>query len=344
MDRFIRLSDDERRRYFVQTAEQMRLSPQIIEKDFWVCWTLRELFALPNIGSMLIFKGGTSLSKAYRLIERFSEDVDVSLDRAGLGFGDESSNPESDISGKERKRRIDRIKAACQNKISNELRPMMIKAIGAALGDAQGWSLTIDEGDPDRQTLLYAYPSSLPEKTGAYIRPAVKVEMGARSDHWPSDQVRIMPYVVERFPAAFEAPDFIVKVLTAERTFWEKATLLHAEYHRPPDKEIPLRLSRHYYDTSRLILSGIGEKATDHPELLQRVVEHKKVFFPSGWAHYEEAIQGKLRLTPHPGRIRQLEEDYDKMREMFFAERPAFAELLRILEEWETHFNQGAIR
>jgi hypothetical protein len=343
MDRFIQLSEDERRRYFVQTAEQMRLSPQIIEKDFWVCWTLRELFALPNIGSMLIFKGGTSLSKAYRLIERFSEDVDVSLDRAVLGFGDESSNPEAVISGKERKRRIDRLKAACQHKIGDELRPMMIKTIKAALGDAQGWSLTIDEGDPDRQTLLYAYPSSLPEKTGAYIRPAVKVEMGARSDHWPSDQVRIMPYVAERFPAAFEAPDFITKVLAAERTFWEKATLLHTEYHRPPDKEIPLRLSRHYYDTSRLILSGIGKKITNL-ELLQRVVEHKKVFFPSGWAHYDEAIRGKLRLTPHPGRIRHLEEDYNKMREMFFAERPAFADVLQILEEWENHFNQGAFR
>jgi hypothetical protein len=118
--------------------------------------------------------------------------------------------------------------------------------------------------------------------------------------------------------------------------------LLHAEYHRPPDKEIPLRLSRHYYDTARLILSGISEKAARRTGLLQRVVEHKKVFFPSGWAHYDEAMQGSLRVTPHPGRIRQLEEDYDKMREMFFAEPPVFAEVLRILEEWKTHFNQGA--
>jgi hypothetical protein len=342
MDRFVRLSDNERRRYLVQTAERMRLSPQIIEKDFWVCWTLHKFFALPNIGSMLIFKGGTSLSKAYRLIERFSEDVDVSLDRAGLGFGDEASNPEANISGKERRRRIEQLKAACQHKIAAELRPTMIKTFEAALGDAQGWSLTIDEGDPDRQTLLYAYPSSLPETTGAYIRPAVKVEMGARSDHWPSDHVRIAPYVAERFPAAFETTDFIVKVLAAERTFWEKATLLHAEYHRPPNKEIPLRLSRHYYDTSRLILSGIGEKAVGRTGLLQRVVEHKKVFFPSGWAHYDEAIRGNLRLSPPPGRIRQLEEDYDKMREMFFAEQPVFADVLQILEEWETHFNQGA--
>jgi hypothetical protein len=342
MDRFVRLSNNERRRYFVQTAERMRLGPQVIEKDFWVCWTLRELFALPDVGSMLIFKGGTSLSKAYRLIERFSEDVDVSMDRAGLGFGDENSDPEAVISGKARRRRIDRLKEACKRKIADEMRPTMIRTIAAALGDAQGWSLTVDEDDPDCQTLLYAYPSSLPETTGAYIRPAVKIEMGARSDHWPSEQVRIAPYVAEQFPVAFETTDFIVKVLAAERTFWEKTTLLHAEYHRPPDKEIPLRLSRHYYDTARLILSGTGEKAASHPELLQRVVEHKKVFFPSGWAHYDEAIRGNLQVTPHPGRIRQLEEDYDKMREMFFAEPPAFAEVLRILEEWETHFNKSA--
>ena len=342
MDRFVRLSDGERRRYFVQTAERMGLGPQIIEKDFWVCWTLRKLFALPDIGSMLIFKGGTSLSKAYRLIERFSEDVDISMDRAGLGFGGEASNPEAVIGGKERRRRIDQIKEACQRKIVDELRPMMIKTIEAALGNAQSWSLTVDEYDPDRQTLLYAYLSSLPEATGAYIRPAVKIEMGARSDHWPSDHVRISSYVAESFPVAFETTDFIVKVLAAERTFWEKATLLHAEYYRPPGKEIPLRLSRHYYDTSRLILSGIGEKAAGRPGLLQRVVEHKKVFFPSGWAHYDEAIQGSLRLTPHLGRIRRLEEDYDRMREMFFAKQPAFAEVLRILKDWETHFNQGA--
>jgi hypothetical protein len=342
MDRFVRLSSNERQRYFVQTAERMGLGPQVIEKDFWVCWTLRELFSLPDIGSMLIFKGGTSLSKAYRLIERFSEDVDVSMDRAGLGFGDEASNPEAVISGKERRRRIDRLKEACKRKIADELRPTMIRTIEAALEDALTWSLTVDEDDPDCQSLLFTYPSSLPESTGAYIRPAVKIELGARSDHWPSDQVRIAPYVAERFPAAFETTDFIVKVLAAERTFWEKATLLHAEYHRPPDKEIPLRLSRHYYDTSQLILSGVSEKAKARPELLHRVVEHKKVFFPSAWAHYDQAISGSLRLTPHPARIRQLEDDYDKMREMFFAERPAFAEVLRILEDWETHFNKGA--
>ncbi len=341
MDQFVRLSGDERRLYFVQTAERMRLSPQIIEKDFWVCWTLRELFGLTDIGNKLIFKGGTSLSKAYKLINRFSEDVDLAIDRTCLGFDSEAFDPEADISSNERRRRIDRLKEACQNKIANELRPMMIKSIEAALGGVQGWSLTVDDEDVDLQTLLFAYPTSTPDVKGTYIRPAVKIEMGARSDHWPSDQVQITSYVAEQFPAAFETPDFVVKVLAAERTFWEKATLLHAEYHRPMDQRIPLRLSRHYYDTSRLILSGIGDKPAASLELLKRVVEHKKVFFPKASARYDEAKRGSLRLSTQPERVRELAEDYDKMGEMFFSERPAFSEIMQILKEWEAKFNQG---
>lgn len=257
MDQFIRLSDEERHLYFVQTAERMRLSPQIVEKDFWVCWTLKELFALPGIGSTLIFKGGTSLSKVYRIIERFSEDIDVSIDRASLGFGGQA-DPEATGSNKERQRRIDRLKEACQRKIAEDLQPAMAKVIESKCGSARDWSLVVDEDDPDRQTLLYAYPSRVPTVPGTHIRPAVRIEMGARSDHWPSDHAPISPYVAQQYPAAFRAPEFVAKVLVAERTFWEKATLLHAEYHRPPDKEMPPRLSRHYYDVSRLIVSGLG--------------------------------------------------------------------------------------
>ena len=341
MNVFARLSGEERRQYFVQTAERMGLSPQIIEKDFWVCWILNELFALPDIGATLIFKGGTSLSKAYRLIERFSEDVDVSIDRSSLGFGD-ASDPEADVSNKERRRRIEGLKEACQCKISDELKPSLTKVIENGLGNELNWSLTIDEDHPDRQTLLFTYPTGVAAMSSTYIRPAVKIEMGARSDHWPSNQVRIKSYVAELFPKAFQVSEFAVKVLAAERTFWEKATLLHAEYHRPPDKELPARLSRHYYDMSRLILSGVGERATTSPELLQRVVTHKKVFFQSGWAHYDEAKQRSLRLGPHRRRIKALAEDYDRMREMFFSERPAFTDVLHILSEWENHFNQGA--
>jgi predicted nucleotidyltransferase component of viral defense system len=338
MDRFAGFPQNEQRLYFEQTGERMRLSPHIVEKDFWVSWTLSELFALPDIGKTLIFKGGTSLSKAYRMIERFSEDIDVSIDRASLGFG-EDCDPEADISNKERRRRIALLGKACQERIENELWPAMTGAIESRLGTARGWSLRMDEDDPDGQTLIFEYPSGLTGAFGGYVKPVVKIEMGARSDHWPCDMAQISPYVAEQFPDAFQSPRFAAKVLTAERTFWEKVTMLHAEYHRPDDKKMPMRLSRHYYDVAQMIRAGLGERALENLELLQRVVTHKKAFFQSGWARYDDAKQGSLRLVPNVSRMKDLEDDYDRMREMFFTAPPGFREVLAALAEWEDKFN-----
>ena len=341
MEQFLRLPREERHLYFVQTAERLRLSPQIVEKDFWVCWTLQALFALPGLGETLIFKGGTSLSKVYRIIERFSEDIDVSIDRASLGFGGDQ-DPAAAASTKERERRIDRLKAACQRTVVENVQPALATVIAALGGEAGGRSLLLDEDDPDRQTLLFTYPARVPAPARAYLRPVVRIEMGARSDHWPSEHAPMAPYVAQAFPAAFRAPAVVVKVLAVTRTFWEKATLLHAEHHRPPTKAMPPRLSRHYYDLARLIVAGVGEQAVADLELLQRVVAHKTVFFQSGWARYAEAQRGSLRLVPTPVRASALAADYDSMREMFFGERLAFAEVLRVLGEWEAHFNRNA--
>jgi len=343
MDDFVKQPSSERRVFFEQTAARMRLSPQIIEKDFWVCWTLKELFRLPEIGNTLIFKGGTSLSKVYRLIERFSEDIDVSLDRASLGFGGDA-DPEAGGSAKEQGRRLDKLRQACQEKIAKHLKPSFEKVIATKFNDATGGSVALDEADPDKQTLLYAYPSSWSDGPESYVRAAVKIEMGARSDHWPSEQADVSSYVAQQFPAAFKSPSFLVKALAAERTFWEKATLLHAENHRPADKTMPLRLSRHYYDLAQLIKSGVGQKAASDIELLQRVVEHKKVFFRSGWAHYETAQPGSLRLSPSTDRLKALDADYDKMQEMFFGDRPTFGEILENIREWEHRFNHSPAR
>src|SRR2546426_9159579 len=128
MDTFARLSLVDRHLHFEQTAAPRNITPQIVEKDFWVCWTLKELFGLPEIGQHLIFKGGTSLSKVFKVIERFSEDIDVSIDRSWLGFGG-ANEPEAGGSNKEKQRRIEALKIACQQKISSVLQPALDKAI-----------------------------------------------------------------------------------------------------------------------------------------------------------------------------------------------------------------------
>lgn len=290
----------------------------------------------PRIGEHLIFKGGTSLSKAYRVIRRFSEDIDVSIDREFLGFAGAEA-PEAATSNKVRQRRVDALMAASQQKIRQELQPMLTDAIRQRLGSVKSWSVEFDESDPEGQTLLFHYPSSLPSRASGYIRRSVKIEMGARSDHWPSESKPITPYVAEQFPAGFQEPICMVKVLSAERTFWEKATILHAEYHRPDEKASPDRLSRHYYDFDALIQSGVDKTAT--LDLLSRVSEHKVVFFRSGWAKYSEAAPGTLRIAPSDGRRKTLHEDYVKMREMFFGDAPNFEGILDRLSTWERAFN-----
>lgn len=339
MDAFAQSSAEDRRAGFVQTAAARRMTPVIVEKDFWVCWTLKELFRLPGIGEHLIFKGGTSLSKVYNVIERFSEDIDISIDRSFLGFGG-GNEPEAGTSNKERQRRIEGLKTACQQKIAKELHPALDAAIEAKLRPNETWALRNDTGDPDQQTLLFEYPSSFEANSVGYVRRLVKIEMGARADHWPSETKPITPYVAEQFPKVFKEGSCAVKVLSAERTFWEKATILHAEFHRPAEKPMPDRFSRHYCDFSEMIRRGVGKSAVAKPDLLARVAQHKNLFFKTSWARYAEAVKGTLRIVPPEHRLKGLREDYAKMQQMFFGEPPAFDDVLALLRQWESEFNQ----
>ena len=280
MDAFAQSSVEDRRLAFEQAASKRQLSPQILEKDFWVCWTLKQLFTLPTIGEHLIFKGGTSLSKVFKVIERFSEDIDVSIDRGFLGFGGDNE-PEAGGSNKEKQRRIDALRIACQQKIANELQPALEAVIRSKVRGGEAWSLRADANDPDGQTLLFDYPSAWPAVGVAYVRQTVKIEMGARADHWPCESKSVAPYVAEEFPQAFRETSCAIKVLSVERTFWEKATILHAEFHRPADKAMPDRFSRHYCDFYELIHRGVATSATQRLELLERVAQHKNLFFKS---------------------------------------------------------------
>lgn len=336
MEKFLKLSVSERNAYFIEAANRMGISPLIVEKDFWVCLTLKLLFDLPDIRDHMIFKGGTSLSKAFNLIERFSEDIDISLDKNWLGPNDEFVI-DSNTGTKEGKRRIDALISKCQEKINDDLMPNLESSLLELIDDQEEWKLTLDSRDKDEKTLLLKYPSD--QNYTEYTERSVIIEIGARSDHWPAEERTIQPYVAELILQFQDMKGVTVKTLAAKRTFWEKVTILHAECHRPLDKGLPPRLSRHFYDVYCLIEAGIGATELENTDLLNAVVEHKRAYFRSGWARYDLARPGTLRLVPDSDRLNNFRSDYAQMREMIFRDPPDFDEMTLKIKEWEEEFN-----
>ncbi len=329
------LSNAERKDFFEAAAGQLGIAFQIIEKDFWVVWALEKLFAIPELKNHLTFKGGTSLSKVYRLIERFSEDVDISIEKEFFGFKNQK-DPEKVMGTNKQKAALMALSVACTDYVGTKLLSQLQSDIKAQLGTEKGWSIFIDP--EDNQTLQFEYPSQTP-KSG-YIKPSVKIEVGARSEHWPVSDHKIQSYAKEALKEKVTEPAVTVRVLDAERTFWEKATILNQYAHLPNDKKLSPRISRHYYDFFCLLGSSIKQKAETNVSLLDRVAKHKSIYFASSWAHYETAKIGTLVLVP-PKKIRaDLEKDYRQMNEMFFMDVPEFKNIIAIIEKFETGFNK----
>jgi hypothetical protein len=343
MDEIARLPLTDRADLFRAAARRRELTTAIIEKDFWVCWTLKRVFSLADPPAGLLFKGGTSLSKVFGIIERFSEDVDLSFDRADLGFGGDS-DPLNAPTGKRRKHGLEALGETCRRVVRERLLPHLARSLGEALGGSapETWRLELADDDPDGQTLLFHYPTAIGPRSAdepAYIRPVVRLEIGARSENWPAVEATVSSYAAAEYPGAFRVPEGRVRVLAAERTFWEKATVLHMWHHAPADKQFRDRQSRHYYDVVRLYEHELGKAAISDTELLLKVARHKEVFFPAAWARYADARPGTLRLVPPGARLPELEQDYRKMREMIFGEVPSFEHLVEVLRHIERHVN-----
>lgn len=340
MDAFIDLPPSDRQRACEVAGAQLAINAFSIEKDFWVCWTLRELFSLPGIGEHLTFKGGTSLSKGWKLIQRFSEDIDVVIHRDALGFDGERS-PEAAAGSNERRRRLEALRTACQIHIRDALRPALEARLHERLDGRGAWSLIDHAGDPDAQTLIFKYPAAIAE--GGYLRAEVKIELGARSDIEPSERPLIQPYIADALPDVLGPSQFAVQTLDPRRTFLEKACLLHEESYRAGAKAPAARLSRHYYDLWCLIRAGTADAAVADPDLFNRVVAHRGVFFRRSAEAQATLRPGSLRIVPLPEQRAAWEQDYAAMREsMFFGEAPEFAEILRVVDKFEKLFNEIA--
>lgn len=352
MDNFARRAaadDDDRLAYINEAAARRDVVPIIIEKDFWVCWTLRRLMETPGLGEHLTFKGGTSLSKAYGIIDRFSEDIDLTIGRSAPQIAQTKPPMEDGISGKEFDRRSKALKIASKAFVHDTAMPALEGAIAKALGTHDGWAVVLDADDAAAQTILFEYPRLLEYGAfstggfdegafgGGYIKPRIKLEFGARGETEPSQSRAITPYLAAEFPDELPNAEVVVSTLSVERTFWEKVTILHALHH---GTKLQPAMSRHYYDTAMLAMKGIDDLALTEPDLLAKVVLNKSLMFEDKKASYGTAVLGSLRLVPTEDLSIQLRADYEAMTEMFMAEPPTFDDMMASIASLEAKLNQ----
>lgn len=324
MEKVAHLSQQDRSDLFAETARAMSTTPAIAEKDFWVVWVLSRVFANVELSSILKFKGGTSLSKVFGLIGRFSEDIDLILDWREVTeedpFAERTKTKQSTFN--------DATNLQAQAYIQSKLLPIVQQCVGDLC------ACTIDTEN------LYAinirYPAAFSD---AYLRPEILLEIGPLASWLPSDHFVVQPYAAAHFPQVFEHPRCIVPTILAERTFWEKATILHQEVRRPDDKTMPPRYSRHYYDLAHLALSAVKPIALADLEMLAAVVAFKQKFYPSAWAQYEMAKPPTLKLIPPEARISELAKDYQAMQNMIFDKPLSFDEVMQTLIELEQEIN-----
>ena len=323
-----------------ETAAKRGISAVMVEKDFWVSWTLAVLFAHPELGEQLVFKGGTSLSKVFGVIERFSEDIDLSVSPGFVGIKEEWV--EEAESRNKRTERMKQLEGACIEKVRKRFAPELERIAEDSLGKPKNGSrwmeFQVDE-DTHSPVVLFHYPSN--EATGfEYLRRSVKMEFGSLTDQRPAGKHAIRPWVAEEFPQLFADFHCELVALELERSFWEKATILHAEHHRDAAKPIRDRFSRHYSDTAAMATRAeISTALLDH-ELRQHVADWKSRFFPSSWARYDLARPGTFRLVPPESRRAELERDYLAMHPMFLNEPPPFASVLNTLTNLESKINR----
>jgi hypothetical protein len=331
---FLELPAGDRRLYIEQAAARRNLSPVILEKDFWVSWLLGILFESPLAGS-LVFKGGTSLSKVFGVIERFSEDIDLSVSPAFLKL------PEAGTSRNQANKWMTRAEAACGAAVRDHIGPALEAAVTSVLGKSeQAWFEFLTDANTNSPVLLFHYPSSQPAGFD-YLKRSVKLEFGSLTDQQPIGRHPIRPWIADVLPEAF--PDWRCEVvaLEVERSFWEKATILHTEYHRPAEKPTPDRFSRHYADTAAMAKHPTACRAVGQHNLRDRVVQWKSQFFGSSWANYGQAKPGTFRLLPPPERQPALRRDYQAMRDMYLTEPATFDEILATLAELENRINHA---
>lgn len=326
---FHKLSTVDKQTIFTTAGERVGLPAYAVEKDWWVVQTLRTIFQM-EIGQHLLFKGGTSLSKAWSLINRFSEDIDLALNREYLGFD----------SGLISKTQVRKLRAASFEYITEHF----TKNLKNAFHDAGFSDLTFEyenlgDGDQDPVSILVQYPAVIEHPD--YIKPRIKVEIGSRSLKDPFTDRSFRSIISDEFSDKSYADENItIPCINPERTYLEKLFLLHEEFQKPEDKIRVDRLSRHLYDLYQIANSGYREKAHD-AKLISDIIAHRERFNGMKGVDYGTHFPPRLNPIPPDNYIEAWRADYKKMQdEMIPGENPSFDNLIEKIKEEVTVYNE----
>lgn len=292
---------------------------------------LNKLFHSSDYKDSFVFKGGTSLSKGYGIIQRFSEDVDLVLDWRKLGYADntpweERTNRQQNLFNNEANERAAKW-------IHDILKPELEKIVSEDINDFDFY-IKVD----DSQTLMFRYPSIIGDNLAA-IEKTIRLEIGPLAATIPRNDITIVSYVEEQYPQFFGEEISLIPVVTAERTFWEKATILHAEAHRI-NSHVPFRYSRHYYALYQMTKTSVKINALNDVDLLSDVVEFKKKFYPSNRAEYDLATLSTILLNPPKVQLERLHKNYQAMQDMIFGERIPFDFILNEIDKLEKEIHR----
>ncbi len=333
---YLTMNDEDQIALLRRAEETMRLGAKSIEKDVYVCLFLEKVMALPGIGEHLTFKGGTSLSKAHKITERFSEDVDLVVDRHALSLT-EDGIPGPQHSPRQKKERAKKIAKACRAWAADVLIPALRTSLATELRDGT-WSLDLNTDSDNHETVIsFGYPKHF-DTGGGYLLDFVKVDLVAKADAWPSVMVPVRAYVHELFADELGAGSFDVRTLEAERTLIEKALLLHEVLVQRPEGP-RRRLARHYFDLYFLHRAGATAKAIARADLYPAVVQQRSIYYRYPGVDYDALLTDGFSIIPQGPAREAWHADYDGMQsDMFYGEVPPFEEVLTTLHDFEHEF------
>ena len=338
--KFIDLSKEDRMDILDRVSSELKIRQrEVIEKDWWVTAVLRAMFSFPY-ANHLSFKGGTSLSKCWHLIDRFSEDIDIAIDREFLGFSGTLSKTQ--ISDKLRRAACSFVRDTMQYDLAEQLYNN-----GIAEGKFKVNVNITPVTTTDPEVINISYDSVLFFSIDGidgnrYILPKVKVEVSGRSMSEPVSDIAIDSMIDQVYPKApFAEPKFMVRAVLPERTFLEKLFLLHEEFAKPKDLIRVERMSRHLYDIGQMLKTPIAERAINDADLYRQVVEHRRAFIGLRGFDYDTLCPETLNIVPPASVIEQWKLDYENMRlHMIYGESEPFDMLVGNLTKLNTKINQ----